>query len=78
MEMAGIKKEIDKLGRLQIPKELRGRYRLVKEVELLATDGGLLIRDPKYKLTKITVNEKDANGSARASLIFGASQKSKP
>lgn len=62
MEMAGITKEIDKLGRLQIPKELRARYHLVKEVELLATDGGLLIRDPKYKLTKITVNEKEANG----------------
>ncbi len=58
MEMAGITKEIDKLGRLQIPKELRGRYHLVKKVELLATDEGLLIRNPEYKLTKTAENEK--------------------
>ena len=48
----GIIKEIDQLGRLVIPKELRARYHLNSEVELVATEGGLLVRDPHYLLIK--------------------------
>ena len=34
MEMVGIKKEIDRLGRICIPKEMRRLFKLENEVEL--------------------------------------------
>lgn len=46
----GIIKDFDKLGRIVIPKELRERYALDKNVEILATTNGILIRNPKYIL----------------------------
>lgn len=49
----GIIKEIDKLGRLQIPKEIRNRLGLGAEVELIVTQEGLLIKSNEYKLVKI-------------------------
>ena len=55
-ERIGIVKEIDELGRLHIPKEIRKRLGLGKEVELVVTQDGLLIRNDEYKLIKI--NEK--------------------
>ena len=48
----GIIKEIDKLGRIVIPKEMRERLKLDEQVEVLLTDEGILIRNPEYTLVK--------------------------
>lgn len=48
----GIMKEIDRLGRIVIPKEVRERLHLDREVELILTEEGLLIRNSLYKLVK--------------------------
>lgn len=53
MKMVGITKEIDNLGRLVIPKELRERFGLGKEVELIATKDGVLIKNPSFILVEI-------------------------
>ena len=53
MEKIGIIKELESLCRLVIPKEFRERYGITKEVELVATKDGILIRNPEYKLIKI-------------------------
>ena len=45
-------KEFDKLGRLVIPKDLRERYALDNKVEIVATEQGVLIKSPEYKLVK--------------------------
>ena len=50
--MVGVNKEIDSLGRLVIPKEMRELFSLQKEVELVICEEGILIRNPKYQLTK--------------------------
>ena len=52
MESVGIKKEIDKLGRLCIPKEMRERLGIEKEVVLVVTDQGILIKNEEYVLVK--------------------------
>ena len=52
MEKIGVVKEIDKLGRIVIPKDLRERYGLQKEVEIIATVDGVLIKSAGYVLTK--------------------------
>ena len=52
-EMMGIRREVDKLGRIVIPKELRTLYRLDKEVEIICTEDGVLMRNPQYKVVKI-------------------------
>ena len=52
----GIKKEIDKLGRIVIPKEFRERFGIEKEVEIIATESGILIRSPEYILVKADKN----------------------
>ncbi|MBQ4066374.1 MAG: AbrB/MazE/SpoVT family DNA-binding domain-containing protein [Clostridia bacterium] len=49
----GIIKEIDKLGRIVIPKEIRDRYGIHATVEIVTTKDGILIRNPEYKLTKV-------------------------
>lgn len=49
----GIIKEVDKLGRIVIPKDLRVRYGLEKSAELVATESGIILRNPKYKLVKV-------------------------
>lgn len=46
----GIKHEIDKLGRIVIPIEYRNTFKLKNAVEILATDEGILIRNPKYRI----------------------------
>lgn len=52
MEHAGVKKEIDKLGRICIPKEMRKLFNLENEVELQITTEGILIKNPEYILVK--------------------------
>ncbi|MBO7304981.1 MAG: hypothetical protein J6V09_07150 [Clostridia bacterium] len=52
MNKIGIIKEIDGLGRLHIPKEMRDRLGLNKEVELIITENGLLIKSTEYFLVK--------------------------
>ena len=49
----GVTKEFDNLGRMVIPKEMRELYKFNKEVELVNTPDGVLIRNPKYRLIKI-------------------------
>ena len=55
----GIVKEIDKLGRIVIPKEFRDRFGLSDSVEIIGTKSGILLRNPEYKLVK--VDEEDNN-----------------
>lgn len=54
MDKIGIIKEIDRLGRIVIPKELRERYglNLNDSVEIVATKDGLLIKKQEYYLIK--------------------------
>ena len=47
----GIIKKFDTLGRLVIPKELRKRYNVLNEVEIVATEEGILLREPKCIFT---------------------------
>lgn len=56
MKIIGVFKSFDNLGRLVIPKELRDRYGLEKAVEVVATENGILIRNPEYIL--INLNKK--------------------
>lgn len=51
-DIAGIIKELDKLGRIVIPKEFRERYGLTEYVEVVPAESGIVIRNPKYKLVK--------------------------
>ena len=48
----GVLKEIDKLGRLVIPKEFRDRLLLGAEVEVVLTEDGILVRNPEYRLVR--------------------------
>lgn len=52
MKNVGITKEIDALGRLQIPKDIRERLELTGEVELIVTPDGLLVRSNEYRLVR--------------------------
>ena len=52
MSDVGILKEIDRVGRIVIPKELRERYALEGDVELVATKEGVLIKSQEYFLIK--------------------------
>ena len=66
MEKIAIKKQIDGLGRIGIPKEIRELYGLMPEsddkkevdVELFLTPEGILIRNPEYVLVKKDTLEK--------------------
>ena len=49
-EQIGVLKEIDHVRRLVIPKEMRETFKLDKNVELVVTEDGILVRNPKYKL----------------------------
>lgn len=57
----GIIKEIDKLGRIVIPKEFRERFGFTESVELVATELGILLRNSEYKLVKVNNREKNNN-----------------
>lgn len=48
----GVIKEVDRLGRIVIPKEYRERLMLDGEVELVLTKDGILLRSPQYELVK--------------------------
>ena len=50
--IVGITKDIDNIGRIVIPKEMRELFNLKEEVELIVTEQGVLIRNPKYELVK--------------------------
>ena len=52
MKSVGVKKEIDELGRICIPKEMRKLFNLENEVELQITTEGILIKNPEYILVK--------------------------
>ena len=49
---------VDRLGRIVIPKELRERFLLNDEVEIVATEEGVLLRNPKYRLVRVENDEK--------------------
>lgn len=51
-QAVGIVKEIDNLGRLCVPKEIRRLFGIDKEVELVLTKEGVLMRNPRFKLTE--------------------------
>ena len=44
MKMLGIKKKVDRLGRICIPKSMRELYGLGDVVELIVTNEGVLLR----------------------------------
>jgi len=50
--IVGIDKEIDKLGRVHIPKEMRNLFKLEGVVELVITEDGILLRNKEYKLVR--------------------------
>ena len=49
----GVTKEFDNLWRLVIPKEMRDLYKFGKEVEIVTTIDGILIRNPEYRMVKV-------------------------
>ena len=55
MNVVGIIKEIDKQGRIVIPKEIRKRFSLDNEVEIIATNEGVFVR--AYKSENETKKE---------------------
>lgn len=48
----GVIKEIDRLGRIVIPKEMRDRMGFNKEVEVVLTKEGILLKNSEYELVK--------------------------
>ncbi len=56
MSKIGVLKELDKLGRIVIPKEFRERYELNSKVEIIATKEGVLLKNPEYFLIKKETN----------------------
>ena len=53
MDQIGVSKEIDRLGRIVITKDLRDRYLFENKVEVVATKEGILIKNPEYRLERI-------------------------
>ena len=56
MTNIGIVRKIDSLGRVTLPKELRRVFMLDKndEIEILATDDGILLRVPNIEVRRIS------------------------
>ena len=52
VEKIGVRKEIDKLGRICIPKDMRRLFNLENEIELQVTKDGILIKNPEYVLVR--------------------------
>ena len=46
----GMLRDLDPLGRVCIPKEMRKMFHLENEVEVIVTEEGVLVRNPKYVL----------------------------
>ena len=55
----GIIKEIDKLGRLVIPKEMRKRFSIDGMVELVLTEEGILIKKPMLSLLEEKISKRN-------------------
>ena len=55
MTNIGIVRKIDSLGRVTLPKELRRVFKRDKndEIEILATDDGILLRVPNIEVRRI-------------------------
>ena len=51
-KLVGVIKDIDENGRITMPKDFRILYGLEKEIEIVPTIDGVLIRNPEYKLVK--------------------------
>ena len=60
----GVLKEVDNLGRLFIPKEMRETFKLDKTVEIIVTREGILVRNPKYELIEIKERKEDTDESS--------------
>ena len=60
MERIGVVKEIDSLGRICIPKEMRKLYKIENEVQLIVTEEGILIKNTEYILVKKEEIKKDS------------------
>lgn len=67
----GIKRQVDKLGRIVIPKEYREFYHLDHndEVFIVDTTEGLLITNYNYKVVKVD-NKKSAQWFVLVFLLF--------
>ena len=52
-ETVGVIKEIDKLGRIVIPKEMRDRLGFGTKVEVVLMKEGILLRNSEFELIKI-------------------------
>ena len=55
MTQIGIVRKVDSLGRITLPKELRRIFQLKQndEIEILATDKGILLRIPNIEVRRI-------------------------
>ena len=62
MTAIGIERNVDRLGRIVIPKELRDFFKIEKDtrLEIIGTDEGILIKFPEYEIRKI--QEVESNG----------------
>ena len=58
-ETVGVIKEIDNLGRIVVPKEMRERFFLGKRVEVIMTKEGVLLRNPEYELIRVKEDTAD-------------------
>lgn len=56
MTQIGIVRKVDSLGRVTLPKELRRVFKLDKndDVEILATDQGILLRVPNIEVRRLS------------------------
>ena len=52
-EGIGVVKEIDRLGRIVIPKDIRKRIFIDNKVEVVITKDGVLLINPEYTIVKI-------------------------
>ena len=59
MTQIGIVRKVDSLGRVTLPKELRRVFCLEKDsqIEILATDQGILLRVPNIEIKRTDRNE---------------------
>lgn len=59
MTQIGIVRKVDSLGRVTLPKELRRVFRLKQndEIEILATDEGILLRIPNIEVRRISTSK---------------------
>lgn len=55
MTQIGIVRKVDSLGRVTLPKELRRVFKLDRddEIEILATDEGILLRVPNIEVRRV-------------------------